>query len=132
MLIAIDENDERPMYVQIVNQIKEQVQSGDLKPGDALPSVRELGESLGVNLHTVHSAYKKLREQGVVTLRLGQRAKIAKLRQNPASKEEIETVLGTRLKELTTEAFHLGISLDEMRGLFEDHLEATQHKGAKK
>ena len=129
MLIAIDENDERPIYMQIVYQVKEQVQSGDLNPGDTLPSVRELGESLGINLHTVHSAYKRLREQGVITLRLGQRAKIAKLRESPASCEEVEAVLGTRLKELTTEAFHLGISLDELRSLFENHLEVIQHKG---
>ena len=132
MLIVIDENDERPIYLQIVTQIKEQIQSGELKPGDMLPSVRELGESLNINLHTVHSAYKKLREQGVISLRLGQRAKIAKPRKTPASQEEVEAVLGPRIRELTTEAFHLGISIEELCRIFEKQLEIGQQTGGAK
>ena len=56
MLIYIDEDDSRPIYLQIMFQIKEQIRDGELKPGDELPSVRELADSLGINLHTVHHA----------------------------------------------------------------------------
>ena len=48
MLISIDEQDNRPIYLQIIIQVKEQIQNGELRPGDELPSVRELAESLGL------------------------------------------------------------------------------------
>ncbi|MHB1000698.1 MAG: GntR family transcriptional regulator [Armatimonadota bacterium] len=124
MLISIDEQDPRPIYLQVTMQVKEQIRSGDLKPGDELPSVRELAESLGVNLHTVHRAYQRLRDQGVIILRLGQRAKVAKLRQLPASQEEVNTVLAAKLKDLITEAFHLGLTKEDFKELVDDLIEA--------
>lgn len=130
MLISIDEGDTRPIYVQIMAQIKEQIRAGILQPGDELPSVRELAGSLGVNLHTVHRAYQKLRDQGVIYLRLGQGAKVAKLREVPAGQEEIESTLTRRLNELITEAFHLGLSPGEFRKLVDRLLDA-QGEGRK-
>ena len=115
MLIYIDENDSRPIYLQIMLQIKEQIHDGELKPGDELPSVRELADSLGINLHTVHHAYQKLRDQKIITLRLGQRAKVAKRRQSEVNRDEVESQLVQRVKELITEAYHLGLSPDEFR-----------------
>ena len=47
MLLSVNEQDPRPVYVQIINQVKEQIQRGNLKSGDELPSVRELAASLG-------------------------------------------------------------------------------------
>ena len=52
MLLSINEKDSRPIYLQIIGQIKEQVSNGTLKSGDELPSVRELANSLGINMHT--------------------------------------------------------------------------------
>jgi GntR family transcriptional regulator len=128
MLIALDPKDPRPLYLQIIAQIKQQIQTGELRPGEELPSVRELAESLGINLHTVHHAYKELREQGVIYLRLGQRAKVAKLRQNPAPPAEVESVLAGRLRELLTEAFHLGLSPEAFRRLVEEIIAAEKGK----
>lgn len=122
MLISIHEKDERPLYLQIVSAIKEQIRTGQLQPGDELPSVRELSESLGINLHTVHRAYQKLRDQGLIYLRLGQRAKVAPLRSRPAQPEEVEIKLSGRLHELMTEAFHLGLSPADFLRLVEDLL----------
>jgi GntR family transcriptional regulator len=113
MLISISEEDPRPIYLQIAADIKGQIRTGDLSPGDELPSVRELADSLDVNLHTVHRAYQKLREQGVIRMRLGQRAKVAPLRDAPPSKDTIESELAGRLQELVTDAFHLGLSKAE-------------------
>ena len=61
MWLSINEDDARPLYLQIVEQIRGQVAGGGLKEGDELPSVRELADSLGINMHTVRSAYLKLR-----------------------------------------------------------------------
>jgi GntR family transcriptional regulator len=117
MLLSINEQDPRPVYVQIVGQIKEQIQRGSLKPGDELPSVRELAASLGINMHTVRRAYGVLRDQKLLVFRLGQQAKVAKLRSQPASNEEVTATLGERLQGLITEAFLLGLSPDDVRDL---------------
>lgn len=128
MLISVDERDPRPIYEQIVGQVKEQVRTGELRPGDELPSVRELGESLGINLHTVHRAYQKLRDQGVINLRLGQRARIASLRTRPASPETVERELTSKLRELITEAYHLGLTQAEFRQLVDSLLQEKESR----
>ena len=126
MLVSIDETDSRPIYSQLAAQIKEQIMSGALSPGDELPSVRELSTSLGVNLHTVHRAYQKLRDEGVIQLRLGRRAKVAALRKTPAGREEVASRLNVRLNELITEAFHLGLSVDDFKRLVDGFLKDTK------
>jgi len=131
MFIFVDDKNPRPIYLQIVMQIKEQIRKGDLKPGDPLPSVRELAESLQINLHTVHRAYQKLRDQGIINMRLGQCAVVAKLREIPASHEEVESILENRLNELITEAFHLGVSKEEFSHLVDKLLE-VQDKGERR
>ena len=122
MLLSINEQDSRPVYVQIVNQIKEEIQRGSLKSGDELPSVRELAASLGINMHTVRRAYGVLRDQKLLVFRLGQQARVAKLRSQPASSEEVTEVMGKRLQELVTEAFLLGLSPDDFRNLVNEQI----------
>ncbi|MFT8887299.1 MAG: GntR family transcriptional regulator [Ethanoligenens sp.] len=68
MLLKIDFLSEEPIYMQIRNQIVVGIASGNLRDGDALPSVRTLGEEIGVNLHTVNKAYKLLQKEGFITL----------------------------------------------------------------
>jgi len=121
MLISISEQDPRPIYTQIAAEIKRQIRDGLLRPGDELPSVRELAGSLGINLHTAHHAYRILREQGVIYLRLGQRAKIAPLRQKPTW-AQVQDIIMPRLNELITEAFHMGLTPDELRAIVEELL----------
>lgn len=126
MLISIDEYDSRPIYQQIVNQVKGQIERGELKQGDDLPSVRELAGSLGINLHTVRNAYQKLRDQGLISLRLGRRARIAMIRRRPVNSEEVDNILTKRLGELKTEAFLMGLSAREFKGLFNRILDKTK------
>lgn len=122
MLLTINEQDVRPVYLQLANQVKEQILSGELKPGDELPSVRELADSLNINMHTVRHAYQVLREQGLVIMRLGQQARIARLRSNPPSREEVIAVIGTRIKELIMEAYLMGLPPDELRSLIDEQI----------
>ncbi len=132
MLISISDEDERPIYRQIAADIKDQIRTGDLAPGDELPSVRELADSLDVNLHTVHRAYQKLREQGVVRMRLGQRARIAPLRETPPDKEAVDSELSGRLQELITDAFHLGLSRADFLRLVKEFLGRETARGDQK
>jgi len=121
MLISVDEKDPRPLYQQIAAQVKDQVQLGDLQPGDELPSVRELAESLGINLHTVRSAYLKLRDQGVINLRLGRRARIARVQPQRPTLQEAERTLGTQVRDLVADAFLLGLSTEDLHALLDRH-----------
>jgi GntR family transcriptional regulator len=121
MFLSINENDNRPIYVQIINQIKEQVRSGSLQPGDELPSVREAADSLRINMHTVRSAYLKLRDQGIIKLHLGRRARIAPhLSQRHSN---LENDIEVRLNELITDALVTGIPPDELRKIINRQLE---------
>jgi len=128
MFIAIDSNDPRPVYLQIASSIKEQIQKGMLEPGDELPSVRDLARDLDINLHTARHAYQLLREQGVVLIRLGNRARIAPLRATPADRAEIERKVAPRLRELVTDAFHLGITPKQFRQLVDEAIAQNERK----
>ncbi|MBN1366641.1 MAG: GntR family transcriptional regulator [Dehalococcoidales bacterium] len=121
MLLTVNENDSRPIYLQIISQIREQVSNGMLQPGDELPSVRETADSLGINMHTVRSAYLKLSEQGIITLRLGRRAKIAR-RHLPVRNADLAADIELRLKELFADATLAGISKDDLRKLVNQKL----------
>ncbi len=121
MFLTINENDSRPIYLQIVSQIKEQVGSGTLKPGEELPSVREVADSLGINMHTARSAYLKLRDQGIVNLRLGRRARVAR-REPFLRSTDAEAEIKARLKELITDALLAGITPAGLRGFVDQQL----------
>jgi GntR family transcriptional regulator len=122
MWLSIDERDSRPIYLQIINQVKEQVRSGALKTGDELPSVRELADSLSINMHTVRAAYLRLRDQGIINLRLGRRATIAKLPQ-ALETTGIDAGLEIRLEEIITDASLKGLSHDAIRQMVDRLLE---------
>jgi GntR family transcriptional regulator len=118
MWLTIDSKNPRPLYLQIILQIKEQVRRGELKPGDELPSVRELADNLGINMHTVRAAYLRLRDQGLINLSLGRRATIARTVQ-PADKEKVAGEITGRLEETITDALLLGLSSGEVRALLD-------------
>ena len=118
MWLSIDNQSKRPIYLQIILQIKEQVRKGDLKTGDELPSVRELAGSLGINMHTVRNAYLRLRDQGLINIRLGRRATISKI-SKPADKAATEAEIDGRLEEITTDALLMGLSAADIQKLLE-------------
>lgn len=68
MLIKIDFNSEEAIYMQLRNQIILGIAMAELREGDSLPSVRQLAEEIGINMHTVNKAYALLRQEGFVTM----------------------------------------------------------------
>ena len=66
MLIEIDFNSDEALYLQLRNQIIMGIATTELKEGDSLPSVRQLAETVGINMHTVNKAYSVLRQEGFV------------------------------------------------------------------
>jgi GntR family transcriptional regulator len=127
MLITIDEKDSRPLYLQITGQVKEQVRKGILRPGDELPSVRELAESLEINMHTVRGAYLKLRDQGIITMRLGRKARIA-VPDRQENTPEMEKDITFRLNEIITDALLMGYKPADIRSLVEQQIEEISNE----
>jgi GntR family transcriptional regulator len=127
MLITIEKNDARPLYLQIIIQIKEQVRQGRLNPGDELPSVRELADSLNINMHTVRSAYLKLSEQGIISLRLGRRAAIQRPNK-PADKQAAEAEIYARLQELVTDALLMGLAAPDIQRLLRTSVASLENR----
>jgi GntR family transcriptional regulator len=125
-LLYVDDQDPRPIYLQLSVQVKEQIRKGALRPGEDLPSVRDLAGTLGINLHTVHRAYQTLRDDGVIVLRLGRRPRVAALREAPADRKEVQERLLGKLNDLITEAFHLGLSPRDFRTLVDEMLPAER------
>ena len=71
MDITIDLRSDIPIYIQIVEQVRQQVVAGGLKPGDQLPTVRALASDLRINFNTVSRAYRLLDEAGVISTQQG-------------------------------------------------------------
>ncbi|MCD7982338.1 MAG: GntR family transcriptional regulator [Clostridiales bacterium] len=71
MQIQIDFESEEALYIQLRDQIIYGIATRQFREGDSLPSVRQLAETIGINMHTVNKAYAVLREEGL--LRLGRR-----------------------------------------------------------
>ena len=68
MVIEIDFNSDAAIYVQLMNQIILGIATSRLQEGDPLPSVRQLADTIGINMHTVNKAYSLLRQEGFVTI----------------------------------------------------------------
>ena len=66
MLIEIDFNSEEALYIQLRNRIILGIATSELKEGATLPSVRQLAEDIGINMHTVNKAYTVLKQEGFV------------------------------------------------------------------
>lgn len=68
MLIEIDFNSDEAIYVQLCNQIIMGIATDRLKVGETLPSVRQLADTIGINMHTVNKAYSVLRQEGFLNI----------------------------------------------------------------
>ena len=68
MLIEIDFNSDEAIYVQIQNQIIMGIATDTIREGDTLPSVRQMAEMAGINMHTVNKAYTMLKQEGFIQL----------------------------------------------------------------
>jgi GntR family transcriptional regulator len=113
MLSSIDINSEVAVYVQIENHIQFAIASGRLKPGDQLPSVRELSERLGVNPNTVAKAYRDLEVMGLLYTRRGMGVFVNKGVEGKC-REDCRKKIITRLHAVAAEAKAAGMEEGEI------------------
>lgn len=129
MLLSIDEGNRQPIYLQIVRQIKEQILVRELNAGDELPSVRDLGDTLGISLHTARSAYQVLAEEGLLRIRLGKKARIASV-PDTIGWERFADDFALRVRELIVDGLLQGSELSDLHRLVDAEHEALMARGA--
>tara|TARA_A100001037_G_C15015389_1_gene573723 strand:+ start:232 stop:633 length:402 start_codon:yes stop_codon:yes gene_type:complete len=105
----IDPRSGLPVYRQLMDQIKYYVASGGLKPGDQLPSIRDMATRASVNPTTVVKGYTELQHEGLVEMKHGKGAFIA-ASSSSRSDEERRKLIGQLAKQLVIEAKQLGAS----------------------
>jgi GntR family transcriptional regulator len=113
MHIEISLNDGVPIYRQIVNQVKYQIASGRLRPGEELPPIRTLAEQLTITPNTVVKAYGELAAEGVLVKRQGAGTYVAETASRLARKEQ-KKILEQRADALLAEAAQLNFPFDEV------------------
>jgi GntR family transcriptional regulator len=113
MRIRISTSSGVPVYLQIVNQVKYQIAAGGLSTGEQLPSVRKLAETLLINPNTVARAYRELEAAGMIATRRGSGVYIS-AEGSPLARGHKIRILNEHIDTLLTEAFQLGLTLEEV------------------
>ncbi len=109
MKIFVDTRSGVPIYKQIVRQVEKGVIGGLLKPGDQLPTVREVALELTINPNTVARAYRDLEQEGIIESIQGRGTFISGNLPHP-SMEDKEMIIKDKIEELIREARQLNIS----------------------
>lgn len=113
ILISIDAADARPIFVQIMDEVRRGIVLGTLKADDPLPSVRQLAAQLRVNPNTVQQAYRELERDEVVYVRRGRGTFIAPRASRRSARERQRLASGVAERALQ-EAFRLGLDAEEL------------------
>jgi GntR family transcriptional regulator len=122
MLIQLNFKSGKPVYLQMVDQVKAAAASGALRPGEPLPSIRPLAEQLRVNRNTVAKAYAELEGQGVIETVTG-RGCFLKENHSPFRKEVRLKMLAEEIDAAIVQAHHLQVDEKEFLSLVNERLE---------
>ncbi len=118
-MFTIDKNSSKPYYEQLILNIKHQVVTGLLQPGDRLPSVRELAKDLLMNPNTISKAYKVLETENVLITVKG-KGTFVKSQENIPRDEMRIIQLKQHFQELVIEALQLQVSEAELISWLKD------------
>lgn len=127
MQFRIDTSSRQPIYLQLVQQVREGIARGDLETGEKLPSVRQLSRELLVNPNTIARAYTELEREGVLIGRQGLGLFVAEIK-SELTKTAREKRLRESLDQWLTEAVHLGFDGDEVLKIVTQRVERFQWK----
>jgi len=128
MFVTVDERDARPLYQQLVDEIKTLIARGELEAGTLLPPVRQVASDLGVNLNTVAFAYRRLQKEGLIRVRHGSGAVVISQTIN----EKPDDRLRAQLKTALTQLILAGLKPSEIRVLINEELDELSQRQTQK
>ena len=119
-----------PIYLQLMEQVKHAIETGALRGGEQLPAIRRVAEDLVINPNTVAKAYRELEHEGVVELRHGAGAFVAR---NAPGRDLAPTLRAAQpiVASAVGKLRDRGLSEEEIRRLFEAELARAEKKGAR-
>jgi GntR family transcriptional regulator len=119
MIFRLNQSSGIPLYLQLIEQVKHAVETGALREGDQLPTIRKVAEDLVMNPNTVVRAYRELEHEGVLELNHGSGAFIKESAGNRARvMRKAQTVVESTMDRLAS----LGLTEDEIRRVVENEL----------
>jgi len=117
----------KPVYLQLVDQVKAAAASGAVQSGDALPSIRPLAEELRVNRNTVAKAYTELENQRIIETIAGKGC-FVRAGSSPFRKDVRLKLLTTEIDQAVVQAHHLQVARAEFLELVEERFDAFDQK----
>jgi GntR family transcriptional regulator len=130
MLFQLDFKSGKPVYLQLVDQVRVAAASGSMRPGEPLPGIRPLAVELRVNRNTVAKAYAELESQGIVETVAGKGCFI-RAAASPFTADVRRQLVAGMLDTAVINAHHLQIGRDEFIELARDRFEALERKRAR-
>jgi|SRR5579872_3326321 len=127
MIFQVDFKAGKPVYLQLVDQIRYAAASGKLRPGESLPSIRPLAEELRVNRNTIAKAYTELESQGVIEIIPGKGC-FVKENNSPFTREVRQRLLLTEIDEAVVMAHHLQVDREKFVKLVLERLDYFDRK----
>jgi len=121
MFFSIDPSNGLAIYEQIVRQIKFAVAHETLRPGELVPSVRELARELAINPNTVARAYRELQAEGVIDAVRGTGLAVTAASRRRCQEDRVK-LLRARLRQVLSEAKHSQLDTRELRQIVEEEL----------
>jgi GntR family transcriptional regulator len=122
--LKLDFRSGSPIYIQIMEQIRQMIASGELQPGDQLPTVRQLATDLRINWNTVARAYKLLDEAGLISSQRGRGTYVWEKPSEATTLMLRQQALQGLTRRYLMEAIRLGCSPTEVAELFEESFNA--------
>jgi GntR family transcriptional regulator len=129
MVFELNYKSAKPVYLQVVDQVKSAVASGSVRAGDALPSIRPLAEELRVNRNTIAKAYTELEHQGVIETLAGKGCFITS-QPSPLRKDARLKLLTENIDDAVIAAVHLQVDRAEFLRLAADRFESFAKRRA--
>src|SRR6267154_2537836 len=127
MVLQVNYKSGKPVYLQVVDQIKAAAASGGVRTGEPLPSIRPLAEELRVNRNTVAKAYAELESQGVIETIPGKGC-FLKETNSPFTKSARQNLLAKEIDEAVVAAHHLQVDRDAFLALVKKRLDNFERK----
>ncbi len=127
MVFQIDFKAGKPVYLQLVDQVRRAAASGVLRPGEALPSIRPLAEALRINRNTVAKAYSELESQGVIETVLGKGSFLTN-GGSPFAKSVRDKLLIAEVDQAVVAAHHMNVDRESFLALVGERLDHFERK----